>query len=78
MQSYEHHTGSPRKHIYSYSFAIKPEEHQPSGSVNMSRLNNSDAFITFDNTDLVDSQFKMFAFSYNIMRIVSGTAGLAY
>lgn len=78
VQSYEHHTGSSRKHIYSYSFAIKPEEHQPSGSVNMSRLNNSDVFITFDHTDLVDSQFKMYALSYNIMRIVSGTAGLAY
>jgi hypothetical protein len=78
VQSYEHHTGSSRKHIYSYSFAIKPEEHQPSGSVNMSRLNNSDIFITFDPTDLVPSQFKIFALSYNIMRIVSGTAGLAY
>ena len=78
VQPYQHHSGSPKKHIYTYSFAIKPEEHQPSGSVNMSRLNNSDFFLSFNNTDVVDSKFKLFAVSYNILRIVSGTAGLAY
>jgi hypothetical protein len=78
IQPYQHHSGAPKKHIYSYSFAIKPEEHQPSGSVNMSRLNNSDFFISFNNTDVVDSKFKLYALSYNILRIVSGTAGLAY
>ena len=78
VQQIEHHTGAPRKHIYTYSFAIKPEEHQPSGSVNMSRLNNSDFFLSFNNSDVVDSKFKLYALSYNILRIVSGTAGLAY
>ena len=78
VQPYQHHSGAPKKHIYTYSFAIKPEEHQPSGSVNMSRLNNSDFFLSFNNTDVVDSKFKLFAVSYNILRIVSGTAGLAY
>lgn len=78
VQPLQHHSGAPKKHIYSYSFAIKPEEHQPSGSVNMSRLNNSDFFLSFNNTDVVDSKFKLYALSYNILRIVSGTAGLAY
>ena len=32
----------------------------------------------FNNSDVVDSKFKLFALSYNILRIVSGTAGLAY
>jgi hypothetical protein len=77
-QALDHHSGSSRKHIYTYSFALKPEEHQPSGSVNMSRVNNSDFFISFDNADVVESQFKLFALSYNVIRIVSGTAGMAF
>lgn len=77
-QPLDHHSGAPRKHIYCYSFALKPEEHQPSGSVNMSRINNSDFFISFNNSDVVESKFKLFALSYNVIRIVSGTAGMAY
>ncbi len=77
-QPYEHHSGSPRKHVYCYSFALKPEEHQPSGSVNMSRINNSDFFLSFNNTDVSEGKFKLFALSYNVIRIISGTAGMAY
>jgi hypothetical protein len=93
-QALDHHSGSSRKHIYTYSFALKPEEHQPSGSVNMSRVNNSDFFISFNPLPGVDlpapgeedpdpdrvfiSQFKLFALSYNVIRIVSGTAGMAF
>jgi hypothetical protein len=78
VQPLEHHSGSPRKHVYCYSFAIKPEEHQPSGSVNMSRINNSDFFISFNQNDVQESKFKLFALSYNVIRIISGTAGMAY
>ena len=78
VQPFEHHSGSPRKHVYCYSFAIKPEEHQPSGSVNMSRINNSDFFISFNKDDVTESKFKLFALSYNVIRIISGTAGMAY
>jgi hypothetical protein len=86
-QALDHHSGSSRKHIYTYSFALKPEEHQPSGSVNMSRVNNSDFFISFNPLPPLDpedpdavfiSQFKLFALSYNVIRIVSGTAGMAF
>ncbi len=78
VQPFEHHSGSPRKHVYCYSFALKPEEHQPSGSVNMSRINNSDFFLSFNNSDVVEGKFKLFALSYNVIRIISGTAGMAY
>jgi hypothetical protein len=77
-QPLDHHTGAPRKHVYTYSFALKPEEHQPSGSVNMSRINNSDFFFSYNSADVAESQFKLFALSYNVVRIVSGTVGLAY
>jgi hypothetical protein len=78
VQPHEHHSANPRKYVYCYSFAIKPEDHQPSGSVNMSRLNNTDFFFTFTQADVVDSKFKLFAISYNVARIVSGMFGLAY
>jgi hypothetical protein len=78
VQPYQHNTGSRRKHIYTYSFALKPEEHQPTGAVNMSKQDESDMFMTFTQADVVASHLKIFAVSYNILRIVRGTAGLAY
>ena len=56
-----------------YSFALKPEEHQPSGTCNFSRI---------DNAQLVDSKTSVdvtvFAVNYNVLRIMSGMGGLAY
>ena len=56
-----------------YSFALKPEEHQPSGTCNFSRI---------DNAQLVGSSEakadKIFAVNYNVLRIMSGMGGLAY
>ena len=75
VQNYNHHTCVPRKYIYTYSFALKPEEHQPSGTCNFSRIDN--AKLTF--TGLNDSTtLKVFATNYNVLRIMSGMGGLAY
>ena len=41
VQNYQHHTNVPNKHIYTYSFALSPEEHQPSGTCNFSRIDNA-------------------------------------
>ena len=74
VQPYQYHSNVPKKHIYMYSFALKPEEHQPSGTCNFSRL---------DNTKLVlknakAGNIKVFALNYNVLRIMSGMGGLAY
>ena len=61
--------------IYCYSFALKPEEHQPSGTCNFSRIDN--AQLMFDDT-LANSTLKVFAVNYNVLRIMSGMGGLAY
>jgi hypothetical protein len=57
-----------------YSFALKPEEHQPSGTCNFSRIDNaqlvSDTALTETGT--------IFAVNYNVLRIMSGMGGLAY
>jgi len=60
--------------IYCYSFALKPEEHQPSGTCNFSRIDN--AQLIFD--DAPGSNLKVFAVNYNVLRIMSGMGGLAY
>jgi hypothetical protein len=78
VQPYEHNTGSRRKYVYTYSFALKPEEHQPSGSVNMSKMDEADMFLTFTQADVVASQLKIFAVSYNVLRIANGMGGLAF
>ena len=69
----------PKKKIYSYSFALKPEQHQPYGTCNFSRINNSYLIfqkptnLTSDNMDI-----HIYALNYNILRIMSGMAGLVY
>jgi hypothetical protein len=68
------HTRAPAKGIYVYSFALKPEEHQPSGTLNFSRIDNATLHLT---TPTAGSLF-VFAFNYNVMRVLSGMAGLAY
>jgi hypothetical protein len=56
-----------------YSFALKPEEHQPSGTCNFSRIDNAQLVAT--NTG---NATKVFAVNYNVLRIMSGMGGLAY
>ena len=67
----------PSKHIYMYSFALNPEEHQPSGTCNFSRLDN--AHISFDSlNDEPNHNINVYALNYNVLRIMSGMGGLAY
>ena len=57
-----------------YSFAIKPEDHQPSGTCNFSRIDNAVL-----NLDLSESgTLRIYAVNYNVLRIMSGMGGLAY
>ena len=65
----------PSKHIYCYSFALKPEEHQPSGSCNFSRFNNIN--MIFENPSS-NMELYIYAINYNILRIMSGMCGLVY
>ena len=68
-------TGSLTKKINVYSFALKPEEHQPSGTCNFSRIDN--AKLDFTGTQPNSSQ-TIYAVNYNVLRIMSGMGGLAY
>jgi len=60
-----------------YSFALKPEEHQPSGTCNFSRIDNAVLNLEFTD-DVVGGKLKVYAVNYNVLRIMSGMGGLAY
>jgi len=62
------------KKINVYSFALKPEEHQPSGTCNFSRIDNAKLMTT---TALAAAD-NIYAVNYNVLRIMSGMGGLAY
>jgi len=76
VQAFNHHTGSPAPGVYSYSFALKPEEHQPTGTCNFSRIDNAQVAVTQKAT--TQTTLNMFAVNYNVLRIQSGMGGLAF
>jgi hypothetical protein len=75
-QPYVYHSGTPYPGIYVYSFALQPEEHQPTGTCNFSRIDN--AQVSLNMKTLAAPLQKMFAVNYNILRIQSGMGGLAF
>ena len=77
VQPFYHHTGCPYPGIYCYSFALQPEEHQPTGTCNFSRIDNAQLAITLKSNSVATTQ-KMFAINYNVLRIQSGMGGLAF
>ena len=77
VQPYYHHSGNPYLGIYSYSFALKPEEHQPTGTCNFSRIDNAQVDVKSKSGSRC-ANMHMFAVNYNVLRIQSGMGGLAF
>ena len=79
---YMHHTRIPTKKIYSYSFALQPEDlHQPSGSINYSRVDTSQLIATLNDsmtTNAYNGRIRVFGTNFQVLRIASGMAGLAF
>ena len=85
VQPFQHHTGvAAGPGVYMYSFAVKPEEHQPSGTCNFSRIDTATLVLTMDGSVTVDQgsgdvwDMRMYAVNYNVLRIMSGMGGLAF
>ena len=79
VQPYQHHTNIPKNGgINVYSFALKPEEHQPSGTLNMSRIDSAHLHVKMDNAIKKTGTVLIYAINYNVLRILSGMGGLAY
>ena len=81
VQPWQHHTRSPDTGINVYSFALRPEEHQPSGSCNFSRIDNATLQLVLSNATVSGvntAKVRVYAVNYNVLRIMSGMGGLAY
>jgi len=79
VQPFQHHTRVPSdKGINVYSFALKPEEHQPSGTCNMSRIDVAQLQMNFVAHSTSSLGVRVYATNYNVLRIMSGMGGLAY
>ena len=92
VQPYQHHTNIPSNPgINVYSFALKPEDHQPSGTLNMSRIDTATLMVTTKDIKnggttgvggtqvaLTYDGINIYAVNYNVLRILSGMGGLAY
>ena len=75
-----HHTRVPKRNIYSYSFALRPEDPEPTGQVNMSRIINkllkvnlASPYSGSDNRNI-----RIYAKNYNVLRVQDGLAGLLF
>ncbi len=81
VQPFQHHTRAPDTGINVYSFALRPEEHQPSGSCNFSRIDNATLQLVLSNATVggtSTAKVRVYAVNYNVFRVISGMGGLAY
>lgn len=81
VQPFQHHTRNPDSGINVYSFALRPEEHQPSGSCNFSRIDNAVLQLVLSASTVAGvatAKVRVYAVNYNILRVMAGMAGIAY
>jgi len=81
VQPWQHHSRAPDTGVNVYSFALRPEEHQPSGTCNMSRIDNATLQLVLSNATVEGvntAKVRVYARNYNVLRIMSGMGGLAY
>ena len=81
VQPYQHHTRKPSAGVNVYSFGLKPEEHQPSGTCNMSRIDNATLNLSLEKEAVPANSsaiVRVYATNYNVLRVMSGMGGLAY
>jgi hypothetical protein len=84
VQPYQRHSVIPYDFIYNYSFALQPEQYQPSGTLNASRIDNLTLQITM-NTAVTPQRpstgsatCRVYAVNYNVLRVIDGFAGLLF
>lgn len=83
VQTYQHHSLIPDAYVYCYSFALNPEDAQPSGSVNLSRIDNVELLLDlqkelFQNDPNAEVTVMVFGRNWNVFRYREGLGGLAF
>ena len=80
-QPFQRHTVVPTSpvYIYLYSFSLRPEDEQPSGSLNCSKIDDIVMGLTFNTANSkYERTVQFYATNYNVLRIVGGLGGLAF
>jgi hypothetical protein len=80
VQPFQHHSRHPDTGINVYSFALRPEEHQPSGTCNFSRIDNAVLQLVLSSPTVSGTstaKVRVYAVNYNVLRVMSGMAGVA-
>jgi hypothetical protein len=81
VQPYQHHTRHPDTGINVYSFALRPEDHQPSGTCNFSRIDTATLQLVLSNATVggtATAKVRVYAVNYNVFRAVAGMGGLNF
>ena len=74
---FQYHTNVPNNYIYTYSFSNNPQDFQPSGSCNFSRIDDQELYINISDK-LNEPMINVFGVNYNILNIAGGMAGVEY
>ncbi len=77
VQPYQHFTNCPADGINVYSFALKAEDHQPTGTCNFSRIDNAILNINV-NLSVVNNNLNIYAINYNVLRVMNGMSAIAF
>ena len=72
VQAHQHWNNTPADGINTYSFALNPMEHQPSGTCNFSRIDNTTLKLDLAATHTDDSRIAIYCVNYNVLRVMSG------
>jgi hypothetical protein len=81
VQPWQAHTRSPDEGINVYSFALRAEEYQPSGSCNFSRIDNATLQLVLSNPTIEGTKtakVRVYGYGFNIFRVMSGMGGMTY
>ena len=83
LQVYKYHTGKGKRGLYVYSFSLNPEKEQPSGTCNMSRIDNQKLVLNIYNTSVYAKKsdkfdLHLFAVNYNVFRIMGGIGQVVF
>lgn len=79
VQPYLSHTNIPESFIYCYSFALHPEQPEPSGSCNFSRIDHVDLVLNLqEGLGREQVTILIYARNWNVLRFREGMAGVAF
>lgn len=77
VEPFRHHKSAPADYVYFYSFAERPDEHQPNGYINMSLIDDTQLNLTM-NSNIGSGELFLYAINYNHLKIKNGMAGILF